>query len=404
MKRSYRCYLLIISAILLLLTAPLKHASAQNQITISDNQVIYHFGSDLKITSSFASDEMQGSVFIVLQPEGQLSRQISLTPDADGQLTFIYDLHQDPLKPFSRIYYWYQFESISGSVVTSPSFWFDYIDNRYEWKQLSSKLFNVYWTEEDTAFGQQVMDIATAGLERATSILPVAPELPISVFVYPDIASLQDALSASSQTFVAGHASPEIGVVLISDGTDQTSLIELERQIPHELMHVLQYQVLGSAYQNSPAWLLEGMATLSQSYPNADNDRILNAAVETNTLIPLDSLCQTLPIEADTNILGYAQSAALVSYLKDTYGSQIFMSMFDSVLSGLSCEQVVLNNTNLTSDQLLSAWLLSAYPASRSSSQNNTFILIIAGVVIASSVSFIVIREIIQKKKAKTHP
>lgn len=401
MKRSYCCCLLIISAIFLLLTAPLHHAYAQNPITISDNQVVYHFGSDLKIVSRITSDEVQGSVYIILQPEGQLSRQISLTPDADGKLTFDYDLHQDPLKPFSRVYYWYQFESVSGSVVNSPSFWFDYIDNRYEWKQLSSKLFNVYWTEEDSAFGQQVMDIATAGLERATSILPVAPDLPISIFVYPDITSLQAALSAASQTFVAGHASPEIGVVLISDGKDQTSMIELERQIPHELMHVLQYQVLGSAYTDSPAWLLEGMATLVQSYPNADNDRILNSAIETNSLIPLGDLCESLPIEADTHILGYAQSAAVVEYLKDTFGSQVFLSMFDSVSKGLSCEQVIVNHTELTSEQLLSAWLMSAYPESRSSSQNNTFILIMAGVIVMASVSFIIIREIIRKKKAR---
>jgi len=402
MKRSYRCGLLVFAVSLLLLAAPILHAAAQSPVTITDNQVSYHFGSDLAITSKFTTDETPVSVYIVLQPDGQMSRQVELDPGSDGRLLFNYDLHQDPLKPFSRIYYWYQFETASGSVITSPSFWFDYIDNRYKWKQLSSKLFEVYWTEEDTAFGQQVMDIATAGLERATSILPVAPELPISVYVYPNVTALKDALSLSNQSFIAGHASPEIGVVLISDGKDQTSLIELERQIPHELMHVLQYQALGNAYQNSPAWLLEGMATLAQSYPNPDDSRILTDAVETHSLIPLESMCPSLPIETETNLLGYAQSAAVVGYLEDTFGSQVFMTMFDSVSAGLSCEQVISTNTDLTSDQLLSAWLLSAYPESNSSSKNNSLILIIGGIAVTAALGFIVIREMIRKKKART--
>lgn len=401
MKLSFSCRFQIFAVFLLLFLLPTHYVSAQNPIVISDNQVIYHFGSDLKIISKITSADLNKKVFIVLQPEGQMSRQIALLPDDEGKLILDYDLRQDPLKPFSRIYYWYQIESDSGSVITSPSFWFDYLDNRYEWKTLSSKLFNIYWTEEDATFGQQVIDLATSGLEHATSILPVAPKLPISIFIYPDMTSLQEALTTSSQTFVAGHASPELGVILISDGADQTSLMELERQIPHELMHILQYQVLGNGYQNAPAWLLEGMSTLAQSYPNADNDRILNSAVKKGSLIPLGSLCESLPVEAETNILGYAQSSAVVSYLKDTFGSRIFLSMFDSVLKGLSCEQVILTNTDLTSDQLLSAWLQTAYPASQPASNHKSPILIIIGIVIMASVSVIIIRELIRKKKMR---
>ncbi len=373
---------------------------AQDSITVSENEVMYSFGSTLEISAKINVNPIPAQIYIILKPEGQVSRQIKLSPLTDGQLILIHDLTQDPLKPFSRIYYWYQFEMSDGSMKTSPSFWFDYVDNRYQWKQITSKLFEINWTGEDAAFGQQVMDIAVSGLEKSTTILPVAPELPIRIYVYPNTDSLQDTITLSHQAWVAGHASPELGVVLISDGSDQSSFIELERQIPHELMHILQYQLIGEAYAHAPAWLLEGLAVSAQTYPNPDDDRILSVAVETDSLIPLAEMCQSLPIDAKAAVIGYAQSRKMVEYLKSQFGSQVLVKMLQSSTSGISCEQNLLNATGLTSEELLTAWMESAYPNIHRQSHNNLFVYILggAGIVI---LLIIVIREIWMKKKAK---
>lgn len=402
MKLLSLCRWLILSVVILVLAFPGSISWAQDSIKVSENEVTYFFGSTLEISAKIELIPTPEEIHIILKPEGQVSRQVKLTALSDGRIILLHDLSQDPLRPFSRIYYWYQFELPDGSVMTSPSFWFDYVDNRYQWKQLTSKLFEVYWTGQDGAFGQKIMDMAAGGLEKSTTILPVAPILPIRIYVYPDINALQDTLMLSHQKWVAGHASLELGVVLISDGSDQSNLIDLERQIPHELMHILQYQLTGDAYAQAPAWLLEGLAVTAQSYPNPDDDRILAAAVKTDSLIPLEEMCRSLPIDANDAAIGYAQSNEIVEYLKDRFGSQVFVKMLQSSISGVSCEQNLVNNTGLTSEQLLTAWLEESYSnSSQPSANNNALILYILGGGGIVILIFIAIREIWQKKKTK---
>jgi hypothetical protein len=402
MKRMIRFEMCVVAVFLLAIAVPGGLVHAQTSVTVTDGNVQYSFGSDLQITANFISDTQPSVVYIILQPTGQKSRQVKLVPGLDGSLDFRYDLNQDPLLPFSRIYYWYQFEFQDNVVLTSPSFWFDYADNRYQWKQTSSKLFQVFWQSQPTTFGQQIIEIATTGLERATTILPIAPEFPISIYVYPNIAALQDALDISGQSWVAGHASPELGVALVSDGSESASRIEFERQIPHELMHILQYQMLGSSYEKAPAWLLEGLATLAQSYPNPDDDRILTAAVNSNHLIPLDSMCRSMPLSATDTILGYAQSMKLVHYLEQNFGSQVFTKMLQSSSNGLSCDQILTIGTGLNSDQLLVAWLDSEYPEAPKPSQTDaTFLFYVLGGIGLIIIAFIAVREILKKRKTK---
>ncbi len=402
MKQSSPGRWLILLIFVLEFVFPDSTVLAQDPITITGNEVTYSFGSALNISALASAIQVSDVVYIVIKPEGQVSRQIKLIPAGDGQLVLDYDLTRDPLKPFSRVYYWYQFETPDGVIQTSPSFWFDYADNRFEWKSLSSKLFEIHWTDEDASFGQQIMDIAVDGLERSTEILPVAPVLPIQIYVYPNIDALQDALSLSHQPWVAGHASPDLGVALISDGSDQSKLIELERQIPHELMHILQYQITGEAYSRAPAWLLEGLAVLAQAYPNPDDDRLLNSAAQSHSLIPLTDMCQSMPVDANSAALGYAQSKKIVEYLKDQYGSQLFVSMLQSSKSGISCEQNLLNNSELTSEQLLMNWQSAAYPDIAPQARNNSSLLLyLLGGSAVVILGIIAVREIWRKKKTQ---
>ena len=119
--------------------------------------------------------------------------------------------------------------------------------------------------------------------------------------------------------WIAGHADPDLGVAVVSlpAGPDQRS--EIERQIPHEVMHLLLYQSVGPAYYPLPVWLKEGLASANEMRPNPDYYVILSKAVEQDTLIPMASLCQSFP--QDNNVyLAYAQSDSFVRYLYQQYG------------------------------------------------------------------------------------
>jgi hypothetical protein len=104
-------------------------------------------------------------------------------------------------------------------------------------------------------------------------------------------------------------------------------------------VHVIMYRSVGRGYQNIPAWLREGTATLAEIYPNADYDRVLAGAVTNNGLIPLKDLCLSFPTEAGRAFLAYAQSRSFTDYLHKTYGSAGLLSLVSSYADGVDCER-----------------------------------------------------------------
>jgi hypothetical protein len=126
-------------------------------------------------------------------------------------------------------------------------------------------------------------------------------------------------------------------MVVIEPGAEQR--ITMERRIPHELMHVMMYRSVGIGYNNIPAWLREGTATLAEIYPNADYDRVLADAVTNNDLIPLKDLCVSFPTNAGQAFLAYAESRSFTDFLYDTYGSTGLQNLVRSYADGVDCER-----------------------------------------------------------------
>ncbi|MCX6054802.1 MAG: peptidase MA family metallohydrolase [Chloroflexi bacterium] len=329
---------------------------AQIEAVISDVTLSYLFGKSLTINASFIDPQPDSSFTLVLRPEGQPSRQIKLSPDDQGKFSIIYDLALDPLIPFARIYYWFEVEKVAGSTSTSPSFWFDYVDNRFSWKSNTTNLFQISWVSGDSSYGQQLQDIAREGLIKATQILPIAPSLPIRIYVYPDVESLMQGLQNPPQAWTAGHTSPEIGVILVSNGNQTQDLLEIERQIPHELMHILEYQITGDQIKNSPEWLNEGLASYSELYPDPDQERILNEAFSQKTLLSFESLCSGFSQDAKTASISYAQSSAFIKYIYGKYGAEVFPKLLENSRSGLTCSNAVQAVFQIPLAQLQKDW------------------------------------------------
>jgi len=356
------------------------------------------FGTELEISADFHSQATIDEVYIVLQPEGQSSRQIKLIPQ-DETLYFSYDLNHDPLQPFARVYYWFEVIFIDAPKYTSPSYWFDYTDNRFVWRENNSRLFEVYWLDDDSVFGQKVQDIARVSLENSTRILPLAPNLPIKIYVYPDVTSLQDTLSLTHQPWVAGHASPELGVVLVTKNNDPTITFDLERQTSHELMHILQYQILQDHYADAPAWLLEGLSTYAESYPNPDFERVMADAVKSNTLLPFKDLCDSLPLSTTDSLLGYAQSSSLVQFIEQSYGTQAFIDMLKNSTSRLACSEIVQTSLGISLAQLQDNWKEAVFSIPPEKGWNSTWTLITFIILVIAAAGLLFLREFKKRKK-----
>ena len=207
------------------------------------------------------------------------------------------------------------------------------------WQTLEAGTLRVNWYHGDASFGQAALSAAQAGLQSISTLLPLDLSQPIEVFIYANADDFRGVLDSGGEDWVAGHADPARGVVMvvIEPGAEQGIL--MEQRIPHELMHVMLYRRVGAGYPNLPAWLREGMAALAEIYPNPDFDRVLTDAGANDKLIPLKDLCVSFPPNAGEAFLAYAESRSFTTYLHATYGSAGLLSLASYYADGVDCER-----------------------------------------------------------------
>jgi hypothetical protein len=111
-----------------------------------------------------------------------------------------------------------------------------------------------------------------------------------------------------------------------------------ERDLPHELTHVLIYQITTPNYHAVPFWLNEGLAVLHETQPNPVYRVTLDRAYQADELLPLTSLCGGFPLDSAEATLAYAQSRSVVSYVRDRWGQAKIVEMLDAYGDGATCE------------------------------------------------------------------
>ncbi len=296
------------------------------------------------------------SAFVILKPNGQETLIIPFPSPLGQSNQAVLDLTGQPLRPFTTVEYWYRLEMNNGNSLIGEKSTFFYEDNRISWQRLSGEQFNIAWQQGDLVFGQQALDVAEQSLHSTLKILDTGLQTTVSIYIYPSARELQTVLNLNPNSWVAGHASPDLGVILLSipPGPDQRA--EMERQIPHELMHILQYQLAGEAYTHLPVWLTEGLASMAELYPNPEYQRVLKKASESDTLLPFVNLCSTFPAELSGAILSYAQSASFVRYLYQNYGASSLRELILAYKDGLGCEEGVRKVYQQSIAQLETRW------------------------------------------------
>lgn len=230
------------------------------------------------------------------------------------------------------------------------------VDERFNWQTLESGGLKVHWYQGDANFGQAALETAQAGLKSIARLIPPDLEQPVEIFIYANANDLQSVLASGNETWIAGHADPALGIVsvVIEPGVEQR--ITMEQRIPHELMHVMLYRSVGAGYNNIPAWLREGTATLAEIYPNPDYDRALADAAASSNLIPLKDLCVSFPADAGQAFLAYAESRSFTDYLYDTYGSSGLQNLVRSYADGVDCERGPERAFGVSLSRLESQW------------------------------------------------
>lgn len=346
-------------------------AQAQSAVTLSDIRVDYSFGEVITFTARIQSQSTIQESMIVFQVQGDPNTRIApIQIGPDGSSIYQYPIPGGLLRPFTpalrgftpalrgftRIFFWYRLTLQSGEIYTSPQYYFDYVDNRFSWQTLEDAAVRVHWYAGEITFGQAAFEVAHLGLLAVNSLIPTTASEPIDIYIYATPTDVQEALSLGGQPWLAGQASPDLGVALVSIAPGAEQTIAMQRQIPHELAHVLLYRHTGPAYVQLPTWLWEGIASLAELYPNADYVQVLGIANQNRSLLPISDLCDPFPQDTSRALLAYAESASFTRYLHDTYGTSGLLTLIQAYSDGLSCEQGVARAFGSSLSQLDLLW------------------------------------------------
>jgi hypothetical protein len=338
MGANYRACLAILVFICMIAFAEPGLASAQTDVEFTNVAAFVEFGKTVTFQAVIASEIDVQAVFLTINPLGSEPLLVPVVMDETGGIIYQMDTVQNPLRAFTPVTYTYTLQLANGNSVTSPEYNFDYTDSRFAWLTLDSEPFEVNWYDRDIAFGSLIMTTAVSGLDSATNLLPLKPNQTIRVYVYNSPADMRAALSVN-QPWVAGQSSPDLGVIVLSIPDGPEERLELERQLPHELMHVLLYQLIGDQYINLPAWLVEGLASVAELYPNPEYTRVLTQAAAEDKLFEIEHLCSRFPNDASGAFLAYAESASFVRFLHTTYGSSALRWLVEQYQNGLGCKE-----------------------------------------------------------------
>ena len=355
--RKFGLKLMASLLIVALLPFNVNQAKAQGGIVVEEPMVAVSFGQSItfqaKIKSSIPIQQVS-LLFRGINEEN--TRGETLAVGTDGFVSFTYDASLNIIPPFSWVVFWFQATLSDNQTYTSDPIRFQYKDDRFPWRDVSRENVNVHWYAGDDAFGSAALDAAVSGMAAMSEVVPVSLNEPIDIYIYSNPTDLQNTLLLGGDNWAGGHASPEFGVVMVAIAPGAGQVIEMQTKIPHELAHVMLFRSLGEKYALQPLWMLEGIASMVELYPNPDYARALEIASSSDTLLTFESLCASFPPDAGNAFLAYAQSQSFVSYIRDSFGSAGLTRLANSYSEGFSCELGATSALGTPLSQLDTRW------------------------------------------------
>lgn len=353
-----------ILALLLCLLSP-SPVSAQGGGLQAESDAAYTFGQHMWFSLRAKSDQEIRSVTLFFNtPEmgSTLTVDFEVEPTREVDLQHEVALTEVQLAPFTTIRYWWR-------VATERDTWIveeetiEYIDDRFQWRELARDGVVVRWAGDDASLGEVAFDVIERARPRLQTVFAV--ELAsLDVYVYPSMADLRSALRLTGRDWIGAQAMPELGVILVTAVNSRTATLDLGRDIPHELSHLALYEVMGSRYEAAPRWLDEGLAVSFELSPDLAREALLDQAVASGETISLDALCRSFPTGEEQVRLAYAQSASLVTYLRQEYGTSALRDLVQAHVEGADCGSGIERVLGISSADLEREWLAQATPVS----------------------------------------
>lgn len=343
-----------------------------NGISVTTNSIEYSFAQQVTFTLEATSDTEISQVHLFFratyQEETEKKRVALERPSREIKVEHTHDLQRYPLPPFADIEFWWQVVDAAGNQYKTSTERFKYTDNRFQWEELEGKGITIHWMEGqgDPAFAQTALDIAQASVKDIQAELRGPVSVPLDIFIYDSERTLEAAMILTGREWIGGQARPELGVVVIAVPPEQGYTSRLKRYVPHEITHLLIYQLTKpEGYENVPDWLNEGLATTNERLPTPEYDLALQEAHEAGQLLPLAELCVPFSPNPGTAMLSYAQSASVVAFIRDEYGAEGIRKLLSAYANGASCRSGVEEALDVSFHKLEQDWRTSLEPGAR---------------------------------------
>jgi hypothetical protein len=367
---------LILTITLASLLPPMARSAAQAAgISFSSLDASYTFADRMIFTAAVAGDFpiTQATVFFQSGSQPPYSQPADpFTPGTPITLTATVDLATTRLIPFSTISYWWEVSDQAGNQARSEIQTLPYVDNRFAWQDRVAGPVRVHWYQGDSGFGGAAAAIAAEIVPKVQQQIGVEPPSPIDVYLYASVDDLRSAVELARREWLGGQARPELGVVLVAIPPDESARLQMRRDIPHELTHLMTFVATTPNYQAVPRWLDEGLATLNEGDPNSTQALAVQDALTNNRLISIESLCGSFPTDASAALLAYGQSRNVVQQIIDEYGSVGIQALLAAYRDGATCKGGVERALNITLEELEFKWRVQLQPAASASSAATT--------------------------------
>lgn len=326
-----------------LLGLPAPAAVLAADVTFGAPDASATFGESIEFRVPFTGGAEVSRVELrLLFPDAVGPYVVDIPAPAGGQQTLRYTLDLaggGHLVPNTTIEATWAAVTAGGTTVTSRSTTIRYSDTSQDWKTVSGDVVTVHWYEGGQAFGRRALDIAEQAMRDTGALLGVTETEQVDFFIYGDQAAFRGALGPGTRENVGGQAHSDIRTLFALITPDAIDQPWVGVVIPHELVHLVLDTAVENPYRFPPRWLNEGLAVfMSESYTPADR-RLVEAAVTSGDLLPLDALGGQFPTDADLTSLAYAESVSAVDHLVRTNGRDALFGLIGAYKDGLTDDE-----------------------------------------------------------------
>ena len=300
------------------------------------------------------ASEVESATFLyAILPEGALTREAAeIAPGDVTRVTAEFPTRDSQLWiPAGADFEWrWEFVFASGEKYeTEPQIW-RYEDPRFDWQSLKEGDLEIAWYD-DRGVAQSMLEDGLAALEEISPFLGLDELIPIKVYVWANTEDARAVERIQSERFEES---------VITGGTrvlaDLVHIYQPSRWVVrHELTHVLTKLAGEGPYGDLPAWLDEGMATIAEGDWLERRGGALQFAINNDQVLSLRSM------ESPSNRPGfvdifYGQSAAIVLYLIQEYGTDRMNELFGTFKEGSSVDDALMKVYGVNRDELDNEW------------------------------------------------